>query len=65
MRRLLKRPLGINDHLPALLLIEEDIEKPSMDLISPRLKDAKYSSQITDNRLQKPGPAAVEGVRRS
>ena len=65
MRRLLKRPLGITDHLPALLLIEEDIEKPSMDLISPRLKDAKYSSQITDNRLQKPGLAAVEGVRRA
>lgn len=51
MRRLLKRPLGITDHLPSFLLTEEDTENPSMDLISPMLKDAKYSSQITDNRL--------------
>lgn len=51
MRRLLKRPLGITNHLPSFLLTEKDTENPSMDLISPTLKDAKYSSQITDNRL--------------
>lgn len=51
MRKLLERPLGITDHLPSLLFKEKDIENPSMDLISPRLKDAKYSSQITDHSL--------------
>ena len=62
--RLLERPLGITDHLPSLLLTEEDIENPSVDLISLRLKDTKISSQTTDCSLcHEPGLGATERVR--
>ena len=61
MGKLQERPLGITDHLPSLLT-DEDIEKPSVDVISLRPKDTKYSNQGTNYRgCHKPGLRAIEG----
>ena len=61
MGKLQERPLSITDHLPSLLT-DEDIEKPSVDMISLRPKDTKYSNQGTNyRRCHKPGLRAIEG----